>query len=109
MAQKLVSMKIDRAAQQEKYASAVTDANAASYPYGLEVRLDNDSLEKLGIDVADLEVGGTLLLRAKVEITNVSKRATKESGEDQSATLQITKMCLEPPAAKSAASTLYKE
>jgi hypothetical protein len=116
MAQKLVSMKItkaDRKAQQEKYATA-SPVDGDAYPYGLTVRLDNESLEKLGLDVSDYPVGDTVMLIATCEVCETSARQSVVGGENQNLTLQITEMCLEdaPTKKKSSAdvaAALYKE
>lgn len=110
MATKLVSMKItkaDRSAEQEKYAAAPTEGDA--YPYGLTVRLDDRSLEKLGEDVTDYAVGDKMMLIAMVEVCETSARESLVGGDDQSMTLQITSCCLEDAPAKDPASKLYNE
>jgi hypothetical protein len=106
---KLISMKIDQAARESRYAEKSIAMDAPSYPYGLTVNLDTDSLEKLEIDAADLEVGSTMTLVAEVEIVSAGKSSTAGGGESQNASLQITRMLLEDAPAKDAAAALYKE
>lgn len=103
---KLTSMK--RTPAEAKAASEPSEAKAAdSYPYGLEVRLDNDSLENLGITKLP-EVDGVHLLVAKVKVTGVSSNQYGSSQKHQTVTLQITDMALgEAPAEKSDIDTLY--
>lgn len=104
MATKLVSMKMSAKDRQETMATPADKGDAPVYPYGLELRLDNDALEKLGIDPP--EVGESLTLTAKVSVTSCSSNQT-ESGKNQSCSLQITDMALGETGGKSAADTLY--
>lgn len=61
------------------------------YPYNLCITLENDELEKLGIDLEDqdCQVGNYLHLHALAEVTGVSKRDTGE-GVKHCLNLQIT-------------------
>lgn len=106
MAEKLVSMKMSRSEREEKYKPSEVSMDAPVYPYGLEVRLDNDALEKLGIELP--EVGTEMLLIAKVKVTGASSNES-ENGKNRSVSLQITDMCLEDDAkaAKDYATKLY--
>jgi hypothetical protein len=61
------------------------------YPWGLEVRLDDEGLAKLGLELPP--VGSVLMLTARVEVVETSARASKE-GENKGLTLQITDMGL---------------
>ena len=107
MADKLVNMKIDPKAREEKYAeSALIDRPV--YPYGLSIHLDEEVLDKLGLEELP-EVGKPMKLLALVDVTSVSSNESK-SGASRSVGLQITDLCLEKPgAAKSTESKLYKE
>jgi hypothetical protein len=96
---KLVNMKMDPKARQEKYAESVS-ADRPTYPYGLEVRLDNDALDKLGLDKLP-QVGKPMMLYAKVDVTSVSENERNEGGKaitNRSVGLQITDLVLLPPA-----------
>jgi len=94
---KLTNMKIDPKAREEKYAESVP-ADRPVYPWGLEVRLDEDALEKLAL--AELpDVGRALMLHARVEVTSVSDRENVEDGKahrHRDVTLQITDLALAP-------------
>lgn len=109
MATKLVSMKQNASDRQESLATAPGEKDSGPvYPYGLSITLDNEALEKLGLDVSDLTVGESKLLIAKVEITAISSNQYKGGDENQSASLQITDCCLEDaPKGKSATASLY--
>jgi len=109
----MVSMKISKAEREKRYKSLETSAvvDAPIYPWGLSLNLDEEALEKLGIDTLP-EVGKPLLLMARVDVTSVSEnKHTSEGGESResrSVGLQITDLCLEPePDKGSVADRLY--
>jgi len=91
---KLVSMKIS-AAEQKKHMEGPTSlaSDAPSYPYGLNISLDEAAIEKLGIDLP--KVGKTLTLIAKVDVTSVSINEHTGGEEHRNVSLQITDLCLE--------------
>jgi len=93
---KLVNMKIDPKKRDEKYAESVS-VDRPVYPWGLEVRLDEDALEKLALDELPA-VGGSLMLHARVDVTAVSDREEVTDGKTRrhrDVTLQITDLALE--------------
>ena len=61
------------------------------YPYGLQIRLGKDELEKLGINALPA-VGGKMKITAECFVESTSAYETQGSGKDQSMTLQITDM-----------------
>jgi len=101
----LVSMKIDPKAREARYAESAM-VERPSYPYGLSIHLDDEALEKLGLEKLP-EVGTELALVAVVDVTSVSENENP-GGKTRSVSLQITKMCLEPKkAGKSTTEKLY--
>lgn len=82
------------------------------YPYGLNVRLDEDTLDKLGIDTLP-KVDGDLMLWARVKVVSVSSNEhtsndSKGKHKHRMVELQITDMALdEAPKEKDAADELY--
>jgi hypothetical protein len=104
---KLVNMKVDRSSVEEKSEPASIAADAPMYPYGLSISLDEDALEKLGLEADDLEIGDTKLLIAKVEVTSISSNKSKNGGDMSNVSLQITDCCLEEAPAGKAATSLY--
>lgn len=60
------------------------------YPYGLEVRLDEGSMEKLDVDM--MNVGSEVHFIAKAKVTSTSQYESENGGKDQSMCLQITDM-----------------
>lgn len=105
MATKLVNMKLDPKAREEKYTETIA-ADRPAYPWGLSITLDDDALEKLGIDTLP-EVDTDMMLIAKVTITSVSANASSGGKENRSVGLQITDLCLEKPSGKNATAALY--
>lgn len=88
----LVSMKQSK---KEKKASEPCCGTSSSedYPYGLRLDLNDETLEKLGID--DLPaVGDDLDLDAEVQVRSVSENQYEGEDRRRSVTLQITKMKL---------------
>lgn len=107
VADKLVSMKITAAERKDQASPMpVSPTDAPRYPYGLELHLDQDSLDKLDLTLP--KVGKEFLLVAKVKVTNVSSHENVGQKTQSTLGLQITSMCLEPPG-DDAASKLYPE
>lgn len=61
------------------------------YPYGLAICLNTETLEKLGVDHGDWEVGDLFDLRCMAKVTSVSEQES-ESGKDCRIELQIVMM-----------------
>ncbi len=72
-----------------------------SYP--VQMYIDDDSLEKMGI--SSLEVGKEMMIQAKVKVGSFSSRETKE-GTEKNATLTVMAMGIDMTG-KSAAQVLY--
>jgi len=107
---KLVSMKLDAAEREKSYGPETVAVEGPSYPWGLSVTLDNEVLEKLGIDLP--EIGKSYLLHARVDVTRVSADQQTEGGKTRkhrSASLQITDLAIETDTGEgaSAADVLY--
>lgn len=65
------------------------------YPWGLTLRLEDDAVEKLGLE--DLpKVGKKMMLTALVEVCETSQREEKKGEKKQCLSLQIVKMGLGP-------------
>lgn len=83
--------------------------NGPKYPWGLEIRLDNGAVLKLGLTALP-EVGSTMLLQAQVVVTSVSSNQRQGNEVQNNVELQITDMELSLPGKTDAerASALYK-
>lgn len=108
MADKLEHLKMEK---QERVQSVITESE---YPYGLELCLDCDTLEKLGVKELPA-VGSVMKIQAMATVVSVSERM--EHGEkddtDKRMSLQITHMSLgsgpKKSVEESAAEKLYGE
>ena len=68
-------------------------SEAEDYPYGLEIRLEKAELAKLGIDIDDFSIGGSVDIECQAEVTNLSESANKNNAHS-SASFQITAMAI---------------
>lgn len=90
------SMKLTKAEAKSEGMCAPSDDHLPRYPYGLELSLSNETLEKLGIeDMPD--VGYVMKLTAFVTVTRVSQSQSQDSKQDKSLSLQITDMEFDTP------------
>ena len=87
----LVDMKMSKAEVKEKNSpSQVVSSESGRYPYGLELRLDDDSVSKLGIDLPD--VGTEVSVTAKGKVQSAESRDSADGGKRLSCCIQITKL-----------------
>ena len=63
------------------------------YPYGLEIRLENESLKKLDLDVDDIAIGRKVTIEATAKVTNLNKSISEENN-NSSMSFQITDMAV---------------
>lgn len=56
------------------------ECDKPKYPYGLECSLEENSLNKLGIDLSSVAVGEKIIVQAIAEVTEV--RQTERQGSD---------------------------
>lgn len=113
---KLASMKLDPAELKKKTEPAETlVSDRPIYPWGLQVRLDEDALAKLGITTLP-KVDGEMMLLAKVKVVSVSSNEHSSDGakgkhKHRSVELQICEMGLGdvPADKKDTAAELYGE
>lgn len=85
----MVNMKMSTEVAKE-WAEPTAD-DAPRYPYGLQLNLDDEALEKLGITQVPA-VGTKMTLTAVVEVCSTSAYATQEGESEASVSLQITDM-----------------
>jgi hypothetical protein len=67
------------------------------YPYGLRITLNQEQLDKMGIELDGLEAGSEIRLSAVGEICRFESSTCVEDGEEmkrQSLEIQITKLAL---------------
>jgi hypothetical protein len=99
----LVNMKMSK--EEAKEQSSPSIADAPRYPYGLEICLDDEAIEKLGIGDG-LNVGDEVMITAKAQVTRKSGYQTMIGEAENSIGLQITDMDVSGESTK-ATKTLY--
>ena len=73
--------------------------------YPVQIYLDDDTLEKLGL--SSLEVGKEMIIHAKVKVRSFSSRETKE-GTEKDASLTVMAMAVDTSSgSRSAANVIY--
>ena len=92
---KLKSMKVDKKAREKMYA-AEPKADLPEYPYGLELRMNEEILKALGITKLP-DVGSYMVLEARVCVRSVEERDDiyTPGGKSRSVTVQIEDMAIE--------------
>jgi len=71
-------------------------AKGPQYPYGLKLDLDNESLDKMDIDLSEFDVGDNAMIMAKVKVSSKSiDKYDYDTKERKRISLQITHLCLE--------------
>lgn len=109
---KLTNMKLDKSDREEQSKPSDVAMDMPVYPWGLQVRLDEAALDKLGIDSLP-KVDGELMLMAKVKVVSVSSNEHaaadgSKKHKHKSVELQICEMALgDVPAEKEASDALY--
>jgi hypothetical protein len=99
---KLVSMKMSKS-EREEQSKPMMLGDAPIYPYGLQLRLDEEALDKLG-ETTLPAVGESVMVYAKAKVVSVSSNESTDGGKRRNVELQITDLCLEDPADDSAKS-----
>lgn len=101
---KLTDMKItkaERKARADRYKIAGPMDGGDVYPYGLQIRLDDAALDKLGIDTLP-KTGKKVRVTALCNVSSTSDRASTMGGKDQrdrSVELQIERLSVNLEAA----------
>jgi len=91
----LVNMKRTKSEKEEakETCCAPSSSSIEAYPYGLEIRLEKESLDKLDLDVDNIAIGRRLTIEATAKITNLNKSISEENN-NSSISLQITDMAI---------------
>lgn len=84
----LIDMAYDAAEAEEEAA----ELERPKYPWGLNLYLNEEVLEKLGMTREDFEVGGSMLMTARVRVTGINEREYEGSDPSCCIDLQIQKM-----------------
>ena len=76
-------------------------AEGDRYPWGLQIRLEKDDLEKLGVSAADFRIGQTVAIQAQAKVTSINSReSTGNEKPYQEVGIQIEKLDLGMKSAK---------
>lgn len=90
----LVDMKLPKKSKKEmekgNSISCAPYGDGDKYPYGLELRLDEESFSKLGIELP--AAGDEVRITAKGVVEEAASRETQDQGVKRSCTIQITKL-----------------
>lgn len=100
----MIDMKLSEMEKKESEVGSVLDK--PSYPYGLRIYLDPESVKKLGL--RDCQVGHKMVLEAVVEVVSVNAEMVKGDEKDVSVGLQILEMDLESEEEEKAEDVIYK-
>ena len=99
MDQELTSMKLTKGERKESSeicCSQPGETSGPTYPWGLGVTLERESLNKMGIKISEHAVGDEVELYARCKITRLSQSEREgEKNPNRTMELQITDMCLE--------------
>lgn len=82
-------------------AKDVVSANYEKYPYGLRISLEGPDIEKLGSQLDDVQLGGTVTITAKAEVVSYNVGGNLYDGErseDTNLSFQIQKLQVIPTA-----------
>jgi hypothetical protein len=71
----------------------MTEPSTGKYPWGLQIRLEEEELKKLGLDLPD--VGDELHLTVVADVTAVSEQTMADGDYDCCVTLQIKMMSVD--------------
>lgn len=91
---KLVDMKRSKKERSENMPKIAEDP----YGYGLRITLNEDQLDKLGLDGSDFTVGGYVMLQARACVKAIRENQNEDSS-DCSVELQLEKLGVEKSAA----------
>ena len=73
-----------------------SEPSGPEYPWGLEVRLEDEALTKMGVDLSDYQIGDDVELYAKCKVIRLSQSQSTSKDKNRTLELQITDLCLEP-------------
>jgi len=93
----LINMALPKPKKGEKVEStciAHGSGKEPKFPWGLEIRLEDEVIKKLGLKLKDFDTDTMVHIVAKAETTRVSEDDTRDGGKQRSLSFQITDMAL---------------
>jgi len=100
----MMDMKLSEMEKKEGEIKSVLEK--PSYPYGLRIYLDPESVKKLGLK--DPQVGEKMMLHAHVEVMSVNAEAVTGDAKQVYVGLQIVEMDLDSHEEEKAEDVIYK-
>lgn len=91
MTTKLVDMKYTKAEAKAEATKYDSIAGQPEYPWGLQIRLEDDELTKLGIKSLP-DVGSAMTLTVTVEVQSATETKMANGSTDRCVCLQITQL-----------------
>ena len=92
MSEHLVNMRLSKKEAKEEFEPKADDR--PRFPHGLTIRLDDDSLKKLGI--TELPAVGDEMIVAGIGKIESSHENSRQSGIDRSVSIQLEKLAIGP-------------
>ena len=91
---KLTDLKRTKA-EEKKNSEGVEGASSSgdSYPWGLNINLETESISKLGLDLGRFKVGEKVVIMAETSVSEI-RTSERRGKDDKSLTLQIQKLAL---------------
>jgi hypothetical protein len=71
------------------------NSDGPSYPYGLEIRLEKESMDKLGLKASDYNLGDYVIITAHCCVKELRQSERQGGNPSQTMELQIEDMSLE--------------
>jgi hypothetical protein len=87
-------MKRTKSEKTENKSPEVYAESEEDYPYGLEIRMEKESLGKLGLDIDDFSINTKVDIVCQAEVTHLSESVSSDDSHS-SASFQITDMAIE--------------
>lgn len=86
----------ERKENMDKCCTMPSDYTGPKYPWGLELRLETNSLDKLGVDIGKFKVGQELPLEIMGRVTGISINEREDGERSACLTIVAAKIGLEP-------------
>ena len=92
---KLVDMELSQKEKKGMTIGVEQPTKGPNYPWGLAITLEDESLKKMKVELADYQVGDEVILHAECKVTRLSQSEREGDGKNRTMELQITSMGLE--------------
>lgn len=89
----LINVKLSKKESTKQNAPVAMSEDTPQYPYGLEIRLDKDTLKKLGISIDDFSIEDGVMIHAQGFVKSLSKSSC-ENSDNEDMSIQLTDIAL---------------